>query len=173
MSQVDILREIALSRAIDRQLDEIVHAAGDVAIQLQRNRGMRENQLRNVLDVALHTESVEVVGNYIRYQIGRGGAWKLNNFGECLITALGDNSSVDKAAQKAAAEAHKQMAIAQQAGKLGNEPLPEPNELVKEARRQLTGLFLGYLNRWFIYASKENAWDKITPLVKREGEATT
>lgn len=165
MSRVDTLREIALSREIDRQLDAIVQVAGSLAVQLQGS-SMRENQLRNVLDVALHTESVEVVGNYIRYQIGRGGSWKSGNFGESVISALGHGGQVQRIANKAAQKAHKTLKEAQNAGKLGNEALPDMADLANEARVQMTRLFLGYLNRWFLYADREKAWDKIAPLVK-------
>lgn len=169
MSQVDTLKEIALSREIDRQLDAIVQVAGGLAAQL-KGSSMRENQLRNVLDVALHTESIEVVGNYIRYQIGRGGSWKSGNFGENVIAALGDDGQVHRVAKKAADEAHKALTQAQK--KLGTEALPDPADLTKEARVHLTRLFLGYLNRWFLYADREKAWDKIGPLVKMEEEAS-
>lgn len=168
MSQDDTLREIALSREIDRQLDTIVQVAGSLAAQL-KGSSMRENQLRNVLDVALHTDSIEVVGNYIRYQIGRGGSWKSGNFGENVIAALGDGGQVHRVAKKAAHRAHNKL---QEAQKPGEMKLPELAELEKEARVKLTRLFLGYLNRWFLYADRDKAWEKITPLVKIEEEAS-
>lgn len=171
MSQVDTLREIALSREIDRQLDTIVQVAGSLAAQLQGS-SMRENQLRNVLDVALHTESIEVVGNYIRYQIGRGGSWKSGNFGENVVAALGDNGHVQRVAKKAASGALNKLNEAQADNKLGEEALPELAELERDARVQLTRLFLGYLNRWFLYADREKTWDKIGPMVKIEEEAS-
>ncbi len=133
---------------------------------------MRENQLRNVLDVALHTESIEVIGNYIRYQIGRGGGWKFGNFGENVIAALGDGGPVHRIAQRAAGEAHKTLQEAERANKLDEATLPDPADLETEARIQLTRLFLGYLNRWFLYADRDRAWDKIGPLVKIEEEAS-
>jgi hypothetical protein len=168
MSQVDTLREIALSREIDRQLDTIVQVAGSLAAQL-KGSSMRENQLRNVLDVSLHTESIEVVGNYIRYQIGRGGSWKSSNFGENVIAALGDGGPVQGAARKVAYETHKTLRGAKT---LGEAELPEPADLEREARVLLTRLFLGYLNRWFLYADREKTWDKIGPMVKIEEEAS-
>lgn len=167
MSQVNTLREIALSRAIDGQLDKIVQDAGTLARQLQGS-GMRENQLRNALNVALHTNSMEVVGNYIRYQIGRGRDWQNNDFGENVITALGHRGSVHQAATAAASEAREQLQEAQKTGKLGEDPLPDQAELVEEAQLKLSRLFLGYLNRWFLYADRQKAWDKIEPLLRRE-----
>ncbi len=171
MSQVDTLKEIALSREIDRQLDTIVQVAGSLAAQLKGST-MRENQLRNVLDVALHTDSIEVVGNYIRYQIGRGGSWKSGNFGENVITALGDGGQVHRIAKTVASGAYKTLQEAEVANKLGKGTLPESKDLEREARVQLTRLFLGYLNRWFLYADRDKAWDKIGPLVKIEEEAS-
>ena len=171
MSQIDTLRKNALSREIDQQLDAIVQVAGSLAAQLQGS-SMRENQLRNVLDVALHTESIEVVGNYIRYQIGRGGSWKSGNFGENVIAALGDSGHVQRVAKKAANGALSKLNEAQADNKLGKEALPELAKLEREARVQLTRLFLGYLNRWFLYADREKAWDKIGPMVKIEEEAS-
>lgn len=171
MSQVDTLREIALSREIDRQLDTIVQVAGSLAAQL-KDSSMRENQLRNVLDVALHTDSIEVVGNYIRYQIGRGGSWKSGNFGENVIAVLGDGGPVHRIAKRAAGEAHKTLQEAEAANKLDKAVLPKLTVLEAEARVQLTRLFLGYLNRWFLYADRDKAWDKIGPLVTIEEEAS-
>jgi len=171
MSQVNTLKEIALSRAIDGQLNDIVQAAGKLAGQLQ-NSGMRENQLRNALNVALHTDSMEVVGNFIRYQIGRGRDWQTNNFGENVIAALGSGGTVHKAAKKAASEALEHLQAAENDGKLGGETLPSAEEMTSEAHVRLSRLFLGYLNRWYLYADREKAWSKIAPLLKPEQEAT-
>ena len=165
MNQVETLREIALSRAMDHQMNEIVRAAGRLAALL-RGGTMRENQLRNVLDVSLHTESLELIGNYIRYQIGRGAEWQRKNFGEELITALGDGGVVHGAAQKAVEQALHDLERARQEGKLGDAPLPSREELMKEAHIRLARLFLGYLNRWFLYADRRRAWDKIKPMIK-------
>ena len=170
MSQVNTLKEIALSRAIDGQLNGIVQKAGGVVTQLQ-NSGMRENQLRNVLDVALHTESIEVVGNYIRYQIGRGGGWKTGNFGENIIAVLDAGGPVYQSAKDAADAALDQMEEAKKQGKLGQETLPDRATMVNEAHIKLARLFLGYLNRWFLYADREKAWGKIEPMLKSKQEA--
>lgn len=170
MSQMNTLKEIALSRAIDGQLNEIVQVAGKLAAQLQ-NSGMRENQLRNVLDVALHTESIEVVGNYIRYQIGRGGGWKTSNFGENLIAALDSGGPVYVSAKDAASAVIEEMEKAKKQGKLGEESLPDQATLIKKAHIKLVRLFLGYLNRWYLYADREKAWGKIEPMLKSAQEA--
>jgi hypothetical protein len=172
MSQVNTLKEIALSRAIDGQLNEIVQKAGKLAAQLQGS-SMRENQLRNVLEVALHTESIEVVGNFIRYQIGRGSGWKTGNFGENVITALDAKGPVYQHARNAASAVIRQMEEAKIQGKLGQEPLPDRAVLIQEAHIKLTRLFLGYLNRWFLYADREKAWGKIEPMLKSPQEAAT
>lgn len=171
MSQVNTLREIALSRAIDGQLNEIVQAAGALAAQLQGS-GMRENQLRNALNVALHTDSMEVVGNYIRYQIGRGGGWRDKDFGEKVIAAMGSRGIVYQTAKTASSDALAQLKAAHDNGKLGSEGLPSADELTREAHVQLCRRFLGYLNRWFLYADREKAWGKIAPMVETTKEAT-
>lgn len=164
MSQVDTLREIALRRAVDGQLNEIVRVAGELAKRLEGG-SMRENQLRNVLDVALNTESLETVANYIRYQIGRGPDWRHKEFGEHVIAALASGGPVYQASQSAGGQAMKQLEKAQGEHKLGEEDLPSLDELVAEAHVLLARLFLGYLNRWFLYADREKAWNKIQPLM--------
>ena len=83
---VTVMRtQLALERAIDRHLDTLVRAAGRTVSLLHDDQAMRENQMRNVVDVAMTTQSLDVVTNFIRYQMGRSAgnrAWLHNDFGQ-------------------------------------------------------------------------------------------
>ncbi len=68
-------------RAIDRCKEQLVPAAEtllDQAQDLAIGRDFGHSQLRNLIAVAMETESPAVVSNYIRYQVGRdnrGSNW--------------------------------------------------------------------------------------------------
>lgn len=97
---------------------------------------MEENQIRNVLDVALMTDCVEVVDVYIKYQIGRSKPnekWRFSNFGDSLIIQI-------KELKEKAKEIADFLKI-----KTDMDPI----------WLQLTRLYLGHLNRYFYYRKKE------------------
>lgn len=132
-----------LRQAIDRITDELVRKAKKLVdekltvtktggqIKLDAG-GLREAQLRNVINVADGTESVELVKNFIRYQIGRqGGGWRHRGFGEALIDCI--EKEVAGLAERVAREAQAE---------------------VRLAHIKLVRLFLGYLNRYFVYLDK-------------------
>ncbi|MCG8352698.1 MAG: hypothetical protein MI924_33450 [Chloroflexales bacterium] len=78
--------ELLLEEAINAQLDKLVGYATRTALLLDGNTKMKTSQLRNLLNVALDPASVEVVINFIRYQIAReGNAWNPKNFGHAVI----------------------------------------------------------------------------------------
>ncbi len=147
--------EMALHKAVDHQLDAIVQAAVRVA-KLLEGGAMRENQLRNVLDTALNTTSLELVANFIRYQIGRSSDWQRNNFGEEVIAALGKGGPVDLAAALAAQEV---------AGKSDDSALSDVHR--RHAHLLLARRFLGELNRAFLYADRTRSWKALTPILEQ------
>jgi hypothetical protein len=153
--------QLALKRAIDRQLDEVVRTAGRTVSLLHDDRAMRENQMRNVVDVALSTQSLDVVTNFIRYQIGRSGgsqAWLHNNFGQRVVQELeSPEGVVHRLLTTVTAEVHRQVQEADEA------------EIKREAQLRLVRLYLGYLNRWFYYGSKTRLWQDITAATRDEG----
>lgn len=153
--------EMAQNRAIDEQLDFVVQAAVRVASKL-KGSNMRENQLRNVLDTALHTESVETVANFIRYQIGRGRDWRHGNFGEEMIAALGTGGAIDRVTAVVVQE------VREQAATLGAADGFNEKDTRRQVRMKLVRRFLGELNRAFLYAERTKQWAHLKPLLPAE-----
>src|SRR5689334_4077199 len=94
MSELDpktLQRELLLEEKIEKQLDKLVGQATETMLVLGPNTRMEENQLRNLLNVSLDSPSVEVVANFIRYQIARKERdWGINKdgFGHTVIKDL-------------------------------------------------------------------------------------
>jgi len=160
--EISKLRErLVLGNAIDRRLDELVRAAGRQVLLLQDDRAMRESQFRNVLDVALSTPSLEVVTNFVRYQMGRSGgnqAWLHNNFGQSVVQEI-EKGLIPRLAQEIANEVCEELGA------------QDRDAITREARLRLLRLYLGYLNRWFYYGSKTKQWDDIAAATKKEAGA--
>lgn len=147
---------LALENAIDRRLDELLRAAGRQVYLLRDDRAMRENQIRNVLDVAMSKPSIDVVTNFIRYQMGRSGgnqAWLHNNFGQKVVEEI-EKGIVPRLAAGVADEVCREVQEA------------DRDEVAREARLRLVRLYLGYLNRWFYYGFKTKRWDDIFEATK-------
>jgi hypothetical protein len=151
--QAKVLRALVLEDAIRRQMDGIVRRAAE-AVQLLKPKSdreqsdMRENQIRNVLNVAEESVSVEVVANFIRYQIGRssgGRQWQYNGFGLRVIEDI-ETGVVAEAARSVGEGA------ASRIEKLGGEA--DAQALCDEAYVELTRYYLGYLNRAFYFCDK-------------------
>ena len=155
--------QLALLRAVDDVLDELIVAgAGKVAL-LRNNRQKRSNklalsrsQLKNVVNEATGTRSQRAVTNFIRYQMGRkdGEAWRHPErgraFGRELIADIegdeGQGGVIGEAARK----------VCDAVGRLLLERglKTDDAELEREARAQLTARYLGYLNRTYAYCEK-------------------
>ena len=134
----DLATNLAARRAIDRQMDRLICAAAKAVSKL-KGTDMKENQIRNLVNVACATESMEAVTNFIRYQIGRFPRnW--TEFGKTVI------ADIQTGAVKDALDAVREAVSGV--------------DLVW-ARAELTGLYLGYLNRSFVYASKSNDWQNL------------
>ncbi len=90
---------------------------------------MERKQLSNVLAVAAETESIEVLKNFIYYQIGRPGqeGWKSGGFGSKLVAKLDGLRTI--------------------AGEIAAAGGGDAEELWIELARQ----YLGHLQRWFVY----------------------
>jgi hypothetical protein len=134
-------QEWRIQQALDRRLDRLVRLGQELVDSRlfgARNHGglLREAQLRNALAVASATSSIEVVKNWIRYQIGRpdGRGWQHEQFGQGLIEQL--ERDLNQLAAEVAAE-------------LGM-PERQPELLIRLAR-----LHLGYLYRHFYYREQE------------------
>lgn len=146
-SENKVLQKLALEEAVRRQMDDIVRQAAE-AVKLLKPSGekqsLQENQIRNVINVAGESESIAVVTNFIRYQIGRssqGQGWQYNGFGLRVIEDI-EAGVVAKAARDAATKA---------AGKIEG---ADEDSLYHQAYLELTRHYLGYLNRAFVFCTK-------------------
>ena len=153
-----ILEQLALKRAINRQLDRIIVRANETVTSLEpsgKDSEMEENQIRNVVNVSSDSRSVEVVTNFIRYQIGRsrsGKQWQYGRFGERVIQDIEVGVVLDSA-RLAADRAAKEIAE--------RDETADRESLFQRAYINLTLLYLGYLSRAFRYCKEANGWDRL------------
>lgn len=144
MSEVAIA--LAVRKATARQLDDLIRAASKNVEKLNGSE-MKENQIRNIVNVAATSESIEEVTNFIRYQIGRDtrkNTWAYEGFGKAVI------DDIEKGQVKSALEA-----IIRNVR--GADPV--------SVRSELIALYLGYLNRCFIYADKTKDWMNLSSVL--------
>lgn len=142
----DMQLELAISRDIDDYLNTML---ADMQKKLDAGAiwegGRLENsQLSNLVAVAEETGSVEVVKNYIRYQIGRdekGAAWRRLTgprltFGDGLIADL---DALRERAQGIVAANGKRLSETEQ------------TPYVDRTWIRLTRLYVGYMRRYLYY----------------------
>lgn len=170
-------RELLLDEAINRQMDALVAQATATMLILGSKTSMEENQLRNLLNVAIAQPHVEVIANFIRYQIGRKERdWgvKPDDFGHTLLNDL-YGSVKDRATEAiqyvktkieddAAREKRRldQERLEKQVSdqKLAQidiqlqQDLATAELLFRQAYAKLIQLYLGYLNRSFYFYKK-------------------
>jgi hypothetical protein len=134
------MKEILLKKEIQKISGDLVRNAEELADNYL-DKDLKENQIRNVINVASSAGSVLEVINFIKYQIGRcspNKEWRYKKgageetFGKRLIHEL----------TKLKEEAEK---IVKRLNKNGF------SEMVEEVWLKLTELYLGYLNRYFKY----------------------
>jgi hypothetical protein len=150
MAQLEQLQvELALKQAIDRQLDALVRRANQTVLILSAEpRGLKENQLRNVVNVAGHADSIEALLNFIRYQIARERGWRIKrsgdpkDFGHQVIADI--QTEVRAAALRAAQSVHALLGTA----------APGEEDLFHQAYPRMAEQYLAYLNRAFYYCEK-------------------
>lgn len=164
MSSVDVRTELLLDQAIKRRLNALVCRATRTA-RLLHGTQMEENQLRNLIHTASESRSVEVVSNFIRYQIARNGrAWDTSStgFGHTVIHDL-HQTITDMAAQ----------ITDDVVRRLGTTPSVDTDVLQAEAFTKLMLLYLGYLNRAFYYAKKMSDFATLDTVIARCPEEGT
>jgi hypothetical protein len=148
-SSEELRRELALEQAIGAQLDHLVRRANTAVMKLRDKRDMEESQLRNLLDAAMESGSVEVTAGFIRYQIGRDdNIWK--DFGHHVIRDLGE---LGKQETETVVAHLKQIGIT------------DADALKPRIQVRLMQLYLGYINRAFVYAKKANGFDHLKEVV--------
>jgi hypothetical protein len=161
MSQHDpqtLRRELLIEEGINQQMDALVRLANQNAALLERNPRMEESQLRNLLSVSIESRSVEVVLNYIRYQIGRSSnAWGSGqkDFGHVVIrTITGKLFDLVIQALKAAQIELPQNDNSTPAGEAAYRLQLLELPVVQKVNIRLVQLYLGYLQRAFYYGNK-------------------
>lgn len=142
-TMTQLQRELHINRDIDQAMNQLLPQMkafmDETAIWTS---DMELNQLQNLLSTAQDTQSVEVVKNFIYYQMGRdnrGNSWRKSernqpSFGDRLIQVL------DELRDTAVLIAEKH------AGK-GND--------IDKAWMGLTRLYLGNLRRYFYYHKRK------------------
>ncbi|NJN19624.1 MAG: hypothetical protein HC822_26975 [Oscillochloris sp.] len=144
-------RDLLLEQEINRRLDAVIKRATQTTLQLDGNRDMEVSQLRNLLNTAIESRgSIEVVVNFIRYQIARSPrAWgqTSQSFGHQVIADL-------------------RGPISTMATEVADKVLPllkaeaDP-ELRQDAFARLMQLYLGYLHRTFYFARRVGSFDSL------------
>ncbi|MFV9504099.1 MAG: hypothetical protein AB4911_05980 [Oscillochloridaceae bacterium umkhey_bin13] len=170
-------RELLLAQAIDNQLDGLVAQATFTMLILGPKTSLEESQLRNLLNVAVRYPQVEVIANFIRYQIGRKERdWgvKPGDFGHAVISDLYGKvhdlavvaitevklKLTEFAEQEQAELASKsldQQVKAQQLEQIQSQlkhDLAAADQLTPRAYAKLIPLYLGYLSRSFYFYKK-------------------
>lgn len=142
MTTMDMNQQmLALDKAIDDRLNAILKQMQQL---LDESRiwesNMEVSQVQNLLAVSMETDSVEVVKNYIRYQIGRDGnsaSWRLRRgtnavFGDQIIAELDRLETVARSIVPASSE----------------------QWLIDRTWMKMARLYLGHLRRYFYYKKR-------------------
>lgn len=143
---------LRIEREISRQMDEIIGAKIlPIAKKFSIATKDKKSPFRNVLAVATESSSsLEVIKNYIRYQVGRKESspiWKNSKDNELFAKAVVDDLN------NLSQDAHEIVQRLRRAIPKGNslEPYLEDNQnrdkLKKELHLKLAQLYLGYLAR--------------------------
>ncbi len=161
MSTLDpqkLRQELLLKQGMNQQLDELVRQANTTVALLKNNERMEESQMRNLLNVAIESRSVEVVINFIRYQIARSGnAWGTGpkDFGHQVIADI--RHKVKSYAERAVQYVAEEIKTA-----------ATDETLHVEAYVRLMQLYLGYLQRAFYYAKKTGDFQTLAEVINAQ-----
>ncbi len=126
------MKELLIRRTLDKMDGDLVNIATrlveetGIAGKQDGKEIMQDRQLRNVIAVAEDTQSVAVVENFVKYQIGRHDQWRHNEFGERLLKDLRE--------------------LRERADKLKDAAVSKEELAIQMVRR-----YLGYLMRHFVY----------------------
>lgn len=129
---------------VGKQIDELIRAASR-KVKLLEGSDMERSQVRNLVNLAAASRSVEEVTNFIRYQIGRdtrGKTWSHDGFGKALIADI-ETGQVKEALKAVLRDV--------------------PGADLVTVRSELIALYLGYLNRCFVYAKESKDWESFAP----------
>jgi hypothetical protein len=180
ISVIDLEEQLTLriNQELSKQLDDIISKMQEITDKFQIKQVKERSPLKNVLNTATDTtSSIEVIKNYIRYQVGRKDAskiWKLQKidngekqiFANAVIEQINDlneniekivnaiNISLDKEL-KPFLEVENQECINPKLNKEQMEKLEAMKAFLDENKEnisknihlKLTRLYLGYLSR--------------------------
>jgi len=149
----ELVKGLAMRYALAREAGAIVRAAGSTISFLApgKKSGMQKSQLDNVVAVAAEAQCVDVITNFVRYQIGRLSPWRYKGFGLQVIKDIEEEQGpVVQAAKRVAAEVAERLREAKYEA--------DEKELCREAHLELTRLYLGYLTRCFVYGYETEKW---------------
>jgi len=120
-----MIAEAKLLQKIEKQLDEIVQMAEECVSSTKAvNTDLEESQLRNLQNLASATDSIPVLENFVRYQMGR---------------------------KKIPLEVGRQiLKHIQKLGQIAKELTQNDSEALRWARMELIRLYLGFLVRKFV-----------------------
>jgi hypothetical protein len=156
MTAENVADQLALQNMIRRYMGRLVRAAERDAALLEGAR-MDKSQLQNVLNVAEESRSVEVVTNFILYQIGRAGVgnrWQHNNFGVSIVAQIVKPEGVIEQTAQAIRD------------KLAKDDYTLSDDVISDLRYELMRYYLGYLLRAYVFGTSgvKNAWHTLREL---------
>ncbi|MGH1395956.1 MAG: hypothetical protein ACRAVC_18300 [Trichormus sp.] len=155
MAELDnLLKEqlaLRVEKYISNQMDEVILKIRDLSKKFAIANTDEKSPFRNVLAVAVDSSSsIEVIKNYIRYQVGRSGSspiWKTikeqDIFAKALVKEL---ENLEKDAQVILNNVRKAIPKGHDLEPYLND-LNNQTQLLKNIHFKLVQLFLGYLAR--------------------------
>lgn len=155
MAELDnLLKEqlaLRVEKCISNQMDEVIEKMKDLSDKFAIANKDKKSPFRNVLAVAVDSSSsIEIIKNYIRYQVGRSGSspiWTTPHgkdiFAKSLVNAL-DN--LEKNAQSIVTELRRNIPKGHTLEAHLND-IDNQIQLRKNVHIKLVQLFLGYLAR--------------------------
>jgi hypothetical protein len=153
--QTLVRRQMLVQYEIDHKTNRLIELMRDLMDKSQASASqMEKHQIGNLLEVATGTESVELVKNFIQYQIGRdvnGKSWRANGFGDKCIQLIDGELKV--MARAIAANIVER-------GKPARMPEPEVQAMTDEIWIGLLRQLVGQMNRYFYYQKETQRWNK-------------
>ncbi|BAY60437.1 hypothetical protein NIES22_04960 [Calothrix brevissima NIES-22] len=137
MSDVFNQEQLKIQRGISKREDKLVLLI-QIALDDHDSYGdLEESQFRNIVRVSDTTESVEVIKNFLLYQVGRDKKW-----------GRGKNSLAFKIIKDIETD------IKNLAEQIAQESNTDDPEIVKKIHLELTRRYLGYGARYLVYKRK-------------------
>lgn len=160
ISEVFLQQQLSLmaEQEIGRKMDVIIPEFQKIAKIFEIAKRTEKSPFRNVLAVANESgSSIEVIKNYIRYQVGRRGGgvgdiWRQENPKDKKLFATAVVEQIDNLSQEAkniVESLRKSLGHSTRRGDLHNylENAENREQLTKNIHLKLTQLYLGYLAR--------------------------